>query len=343
MQVLLGLRNFYQLRGNLNTAYELGQEVLNLATSQDDTALLVQAHHAVAQTLLFKGILALARDHAEQSLALYNPQQHQTWVFRSGTGDLRVNSLATLSWILGFLGYVDQSVTRINEALDIARHLNHPFSLAIALAYATWVYRQREEPHRVHEPAEELMALATKHGFRFQWARGVFIQGWARARQGEGVEGIAQMHEGMAAMQETGTALGQTGWLLALADAYTQLHRLDEAHRFVTEALILADKYDIRMSNSGLHPLMGEILIKQHGITNCEEAEEHLCKALTIARNQEAKLLELRAAMSLARLWRQQGKRHEARELLAPVYAWFTEGFDTADLQEARALLDTLA
>jgi predicted ATPase len=194
----------------------------------------------------------------------------------------------------------------------------------------------------VQERAETLMALATEQGFAWQWARAAFMRGWALVVQGQGEEGLAQMTQGLVAIQATGAALGQPSWLATLAEAHGLVGQANEGLRVVAEALALVDKHGNRCNAAELYRLQGELLltlsVEQH-----PEAASCFHQALDIARRQEAKSWELRAATSLARLWQNQGKRDEARELLEPVYSWFTEGFDTADLKDAKVVLEELA
>jgi predicted ATPase len=193
----------------------------------------------------------------------------------------------------------------------------------------------------VQERAAALIALSTDQGFPFWGACGTILQGWALAEQGQSAEGIAQMCQGIAAYRATGAELALPCYLALLAEAYGQAGQADEGLRVLAEALTAVHTTGERHHEAELYRLKGELLLKQD-VPDAQEAESCLRQAVDVAHQQQAKSFELRAAMSLSRLWQQQGKRTEARALLAPIYDWFTEGFDTADLQEAKALLEEL-
>ena len=244
---------------------------------------------------------------------------------------------------LWLLGYPEQALARVHEALALAHALSHPFSLAYARCWAAVVSQFRRDVPAVHEHAEAAVALATEQGFPLWAAMGTILRGWALAMQGQGEEGMAQVRQGIAAWRATGAAVTRP-ILVHLAGGRLcppGPHRTDGLQA-LAEAHTLVEQHEERWWEAEVYRLRGVLLLRQTG-TQQEEAEACLQRALDVARRQEAKSLELRAAMSLSRLWQQQGKRAEARELLAPIYGWFTEGFDTADLQEAKALLDALA
>src|SRR5262249_51958184 len=199
----------------------------------------------------------------------------------------------------------------------------------------------RRDVLAVHEQAEAAVALATEQGFA-QWvAHGTSLRGWALAMQGQGEEGIAQVRQGIAAWQATGSALAVPSFCTVLADVCAHLGHTADGLQALVEAHTLVEQQEERWWEAEIYRLRGVLLLKQPE-TPQAEAEAWLQRALDVARRQEAKALELRAAMSLARLWQPQGRRAEARDLLTPIYGWFTEGFDTADLQEARVLLEQL-
>ena len=223
----------------------------------------------------------------------------------------------------------------------MAHELSHPYSLAVARDWAAFVFQVCRDVSAVHEQAEAAVALATEQGFP-QWAAmGMSLRGWALAMQGQGEAGLAQIRQGTAAWRATGAALHVPYLCTLLADVCAHLGHTEAGLQALAEAHTLVEQHEERYWEAEVHRLRGVLLLRQPG-TPQAEAEAWLQRALDVARRQEAKALELRAAMSLSRLWQQQGKRVEAYELLAPVYRWFTEGFDTADLQEARALLEEL-
>jgi TOMM system kinase/cyclase fusion protein len=339
--VLYGLYRFSLLRAELQTARELGEQLLALAQSQHDAVLLVSAHRALGDALYWLGEVTAARAHLEHGMALYNPQQHHSLAFLYGD-DPGVDCLSYGAWALWLLGYPDQASQRIDAALTLARQLAHPFSLARALSFAAGLYQCRRERRAAQEQAEMTIALATEQGFPLWTGLGMVHRGGALVEQGRSEEGVAEMHQGLAVYRATGAKAAQTYSLALLAEGYVQLGRLEEGLSTLTEALTATHTTGERVCEAELHRLKGQLLLA-HSADHQVEAETCFRQALAVAHWQEAKAWEMRAAMSLARLWQQQGKRVEARELLAPIYGWFTEGFDTADLQEAKALLDELA
>jgi predicted ATPase len=244
--------------------------------------------------------------------------------------------------LLWDLGYPDQAVQRDQEALALAHVLAHPYDLVDALLQSAHLHRRRQEWQTVQTHVEAILALATEHGFARYAALGVFFRGKALAAQGQGAEGIAQMRQGLAALRATGAGSGMSAFLTLFAEAYGQVGQAEEGLHLVAEALAVVDTTGGRAYKAELHRLRGELLLRQ-AVPDAPQAEACFQQALEVARRQQAKSWELRAAMSLSRLWQQQEKQAEARALLAPIYGWFTEGFDTADLQEAKALLEELA
>ncbi len=244
-----------------------------------------------------------------------------------------------MPWLLWLLGYPDQALRRSHEALTLARELAHPLSLAGALDYAAWLHQLRREALITQEGAEAAMALAREHGFPQYETVALSLWGWALAQQGQGEAGLDALRQGMATHLAVGAELVRPYFLAMLAEAAQDEPEVGLAA--LVEALTLVNTTDERWYEAELYRLKGQLLL-QLSSGNHPEAETCFHQALDIARRQQAKSWELRAATSLARLWQSQDKRQEAYDLLAPVYGWFTEGFDTADLQDARALLDEL-
>jgi class 3 adenylate cyclase/predicted ATPase len=339
--VLLGLWRFYMTRPQLHTARELGDTLLRLAQRTDDPALAVLAHYALGATWFWLGALPAARQHLEEGIARYTPDQRRAPVFRLGQdpGMVCRRYAARTLWLVG---YPDQALARLHEALALAHALSHSFSLAFAQCFAAFVYQFRRDVPAVHEQAEAAVALSTAQGFT-QWAAmGTCVRGWALGLQGRGEEGMAQLRQGIAAWRATGAALQVPYLCTMLADVADHLGHPADGLQALAEAHTLVEQHEERTWEAEVARLRGVVLLRQPG-TPPAEAEACFQQALDVARRQEAKSLELRAAMSLSRLWQQQGKRTEAYALLAPVYGWFTEGFDTADLQEAKALLAQLS
>jgi class 3 adenylate cyclase/tetratricopeptide (TPR) repeat protein len=333
----------YANRGEQHTALELAEQMMRLAQSVQDPYLLSVAHWMLGATLGLLGELTSARTHLEQAVARYDPQQHPPSTLI--TTDLRVNCLSHAAWALWRLGYPDQALKKSQEVVALAEGLSHPQSLAYALAYAAaGVHLLRREEHLARERAEEVMALSTEQGFPFWLAVGMGVRGWALAEQGQVEEGIAQMRQSRTPFLA----------LLApyvLAEAYGKVGQIEEGLTVLAKELALVDKTGTRVSEAELYRGKGELLLMQEDSRlragghreKTEEAEECFLKAVEIAKRQQAKSLELRAVMSLARLWQQQDKQDEAHQMLAEIYGWFTEGFDTKDLQEAKMLLDELS
>jgi class 3 adenylate cyclase/predicted ATPase len=339
--VLRGLWEFYELQGDLPTAHELAEQLLALAQRIGEVDLLLAAHNVLGDTLIWLGEFASAREHLERGVALYDPEQHRSHAFLYGY-DSGVHSLCFLAWALWYLGYPDQAQRRMDEALTLARELSHPYSVAFALGFAAWLHQLRRECSAAREDAEEEIELSIEHGFPLWRVWGTVVRGWALAEQGHFAQGIEQIRQAIAAWRGLGTELQLPYFLALLAEAHAKAGQLDEGMSVLSEALAAVQKAGERQHEAELHRLEGEFLLKQEAPDE-REAERCIRKAVEVARQQQAKSFELRAAASLCRLWQQQGKRGEAKELLAPIYGWFTEGFDTADLREARTLLEALA
>ena len=339
--VLLGLWRLYYVRAQLKTARELGEQLLSLAQHRQDRTLLLEAHSALGQTLCILGELAPALTHLEQAITLYDPQQHHSLAFRYGY-DPGVYGRSLAAWVLWLLGYPGQALQRGHEALTLARELPHPFSLALALIMVAALHQMCRQGQAAQERAEASLTLSTEQGFPYLRAIGTILWGWALAAQERGEEGLAQMRQGLVAWRATEAEITRTYLLALLAEGYGKVGQAEEGLRVLAEALAVVDKTGERYYEAEVYRLKGAFFLMRP-ISDEQQAETCFHQALASARRQQAKSLELRAAMSLSRLWQQQGKRHEARELLAPIYGWFTEGFDTADLQEAKSLLDELS
>lgn len=345
--VLLGLCIYYQEKAELQTAQVLAEELLHLAQRLGDPVRLLWAHNALGYTLHYRGEFIEARAHLEASLGLYMTHRPGVdgFVFDPG-----VDILGGLVHLLSYLGYPDQALTRSQEALTLARELGHPFSLAHALSFAARLHRQRGEHAEAQAAIEARLALCHEQGFAQEAAEELVWGGAELVRQGQVEAGLAQMRQGVEAVQASGAETRRPWLLTALARAYSQAGQVGAGLTVLQEALDIVEKTGKRLDEAGLHRVQGELLMQEshrHKAARASqlrrEAEVCFQQALAVARRQQARSFELRAAMSLARLWRQQGKHAEAQALLAPIYHWFTEGFDTADLQEAKALLEDLA
>jgi predicted ATPase len=334
---LFGLWTMYFIRGKLRAAYALGEQLLQLAQEAHRPALLLLAHQALGDTLFNMGELLLAREHLEMAISLYDRERHRPRGFRHGGVDAKVNCLSYAARTLWTLGYPDRALERGDKCIALAQALAHPHTLAFAES-AGRLHRVRREARAARETAERLMALSTEHGFIYWLAVANILHGWAMAEQGCNQGAIAQIQEGLAAHRAAGAEVERPRNLSLLAEACMKTGRLDDA---LTEALAAAEENETRDCESEIHRLKGELLLRQDD-SNASEAQNCFQQAIDIARKQSAKSWELRATVSLARLLAKQGRRDEAHALLAEIYGWFSEGFDTADLKDAKALLDQL-
>jgi predicted ATPase len=340
--VLWGMWLLYLGRAEHETARELAEQCLSLARRLDAPALLLEAHLTLGVSWFYLGQLSQAHTHLEQGIRLYDPQQHHALAFRYGNVDPGVGCLAYAGWTLWVQGYTDQALERANEALTLAQNLKHPSTLACGLYYTTLLHQLRREWQVVHERAETVITVATEQQVALMLALGPIMRGWALAMQEQGAEGLTQLRQGLDAYRATGAEFQWPHFLSMLAEVYSSMGQSEAGLTVLSKALTLVEKTGERYYAAELHRLKGELLL-QHAAPEVSDAEACFQQALDIARRQQAKSLELRAAMSLGRLWQQQGKQQEARALLAGVYHWFSEGFDTADLQEAKALLQAVS
>jgi predicted ATPase len=338
--VLRGLHGYYNVRAELQTAHALSEQLLTMAQQVGDASMLATAHRALGTTLFFLGAIASARTHLAQGIALYDSQQHRALAFLYGE-DTGVTCRCFAACTLWYLGYPDQGRAQMDEAVTLAQQVAHPFSLGFALSIAAMFHQSRREMPAAQEYAESAINLTQEQGFQYWRANSSILRGWALAQQGQVQEGVERMHQGLRAHRGTGAEIARPYFLALLAEAYEIMGQPEEGLTVLTEALALVDTTGERWYEPELYRLKGDLLLQQHA-DNQAEAETCFHHAITIAQNQQAKSWELRATTSLARLWQQQGKRQEAYDLLAPVYHWFTEGFDTADLKDAKALLHEL-
>jgi class 3 adenylate cyclase/predicted ATPase len=338
--VLEGLYAFYLVRAECQIAQELAEQSLRQAQHFHDPARLVEAHFTLGNILLWRGAFAAARAHLEQGITLYDHQEHRALVFMSTNPG--VFCWGFLAHVLWYLGYPAQAVKASSAALTLAEELSHPFSVGFALAFAAWLHAYRREARRTLEAADANITLATTQGFAFVRAHATVLRGWALAEQGHGEEGLTQIRQGIAAYQATGAELERPHWLALLAEAHGKVGQAEAGLSVLAKVLAAVEKNGVCFCEAELYRLKGELLLV-HSTAHHAEAEICFHHAIRLAQSQHAKSWELRAATSLARRWQQQGKWAEARDLLGPIYGWFTEGSDTADLQDARALLEALA
>ncbi|MGH8066726.1 MAG: AAA family ATPase [Candidatus Entotheonellia bacterium] len=350
-RVLWGLWLIYNARGDYQTMRALGEQLLSLAQRLEAPDLLLEAHHALWTSLFSGGELIAARAHQKQGLRLYDLQRHRAHAALYSGHDPGVCCRYRAAPPLWLLGYPDQALASSQAALVLAEQLAHPVSLALALYWAAVLHHLRREAPLTQARAEAMITLATDQGLSQYLGQATPLRGWALAASGQWEEGRTQIQQGLADYRATGAARDRPYYLTLLAEASTQVGQTTEGLEAVEEALATLAKSGVRWWEAELYRLRGELLLaleskKQEAKgkgQKVEEAEACFQQALAVACRQQARSLELRAAMSLSRLWRRQGKRAEACQLLASIYHWFTEGFDTADLQEAKALLGELS
>jgi predicted ATPase len=337
--VLGRLSMFHLLRAEHQRARELADEALSLAQAAKDPLHVALGHRLMGTILFSLGEYLAARSHFDQMISFYQPEQHHGSLVRLRGSDAGTSALAYDACCLWCLGYPEQAGKRSDEVLALARELGHPFSLADVVRYAGGMLNSmRREPQALKRHAEESIRLASDKVPGWT-GTGTFFRGEALAELGRVQEGIAYMREGMAAYRARGAHIYRPGRLRAPAEAQAASGHPEEGLRTLAEALAVVEETGERHWEAELHRVRAELLLA-HG--DEAEAETSLMKAIEVARCQSARSWELRASTSLARLWQKQGRTRDARELLAPVYGWFTEGFDTRDLIEARALLDGL-
>ncbi len=336
---LWGIWYFYAVWPDAQKAVELATQLITLAQRANDAALRMIAHRALGANLIGQGELAQGLAHLRQALTLYNPQQHRALAFVYGQ-DIGVICQQWSAWALWFLGSPDQALQMQSEALQMAHEADHPLTLVYVMTHSAYFHLFRRERERATALAEIALRLATEQGF------GIFIASMKIVR-GEAVapaaiaDGIAWIREGIEAWRATGAELFLPLHLTQLAEAYGHVGQAEAGLAALEEGLAIVERGGEHMWDADLYRVKGNLMLLQGAEESAAEACLHT--ALEIARHQGAKIYELRAAVSLSRLWQSRGKRQDAYELLAPVYGWFTEGFDTADLKDAKALLDELS
>jgi predicted ATPase len=339
--VLYGLWVFDMAGGDVASALEHATDFLSIAQSQPLSGPLLIGHRILASSLMCNGDYRAALAHFETAASLYRPEEHHDDALRYGQ-DIGVAAIVQLSWALWHRGYPDQSARAADRALAYSRELGHAHTLSHALWYAGMTAAFARDVATVYAHSNDCVALASEHGFALWKAFGRILQGWADAQRGEATTGIALICDGLAAAEATGTRGYIPLNLTLLAEALALAGKIEEGLAALDDALAKAAVSDERGWSAEIHRVRGEFTVRL-AHPDPAKAEDSFRTALAIAREQGTRGYELRAATSLARLWREHGRRGEARELLAPLYGWFTEGFDTADLKDAKALLDELA
>ena len=339
--VLFGQWINTQQRGRPAAAKALAEETLALARERSDPAELLQGHHATWTTLLSLSDMPSCLHHAEQGVAIYDIDKHRAHAFLYGGHDPGVcgrNHIAISRW---FLGYPDQALKEAHSAMNLAKELSHPFTQVLAFAFSSFLHHYRREPGPTRECAEAAMTLSNEQGLAPHYGNvGRILRGWSMATERPD-EGLAEILRGVATMEDMGTMFRLSYFLGVMAEVNGWAGQPDEGLAVIAKALPLAEESGERKWEPELYRLKGELLLA--GSTGKQDqAEDCFNQAVEVACGASLKSLELRAVTSLARLWSSQGKVREARETLAPLYGWFTEGFDTPDLKDAKELLDEL-
>jgi tetratricopeptide (TPR) repeat protein len=320
----------------VQTAHELAGQMLSLTERLNDAVFLPHAHYGRGLACYFLGDFVSARDHTEQALALCEP--HRALGLHS-IENPKVGSLGFLAWALWFLGYPDQAIRKIEQALALSRQLPRAYDRTFAVAFAAWLHHFCGQSQAAQSHAETAIALSNEYGFPFWLSVGTTLRGWALSERGKSAEAIAQILEGIASHQATGAKTAESWSYALLAEAYERAGCLEEGLEALTRALEIMHSTGEGFYEAEVHRLKGELLPKH----DASEARICLQRAIDVARKQGAKSPELRATTSLARLLAIAGRHDEARRILVEIYNRFTEGFDTADLKDAKALLDELS
>jgi len=337
--VPVGQSRYHLVHGELDLAQRLDEDLLRLSRQCNNSAGLVLSRTSSGRNQWICGRFASSRSHLEEALALYDPISHRSLVHQAGFHP-HVDSQAFLGIVLLCLGYPHQALAQSNLAIAEARELAHPPSLAVSLNMGTLPLWLVGDNAALDQRAHELAAVAVEQSFPLWRAAGMIFCGWVMVKNGDVAQGMSLLRRGSAAYRATGAEAWAPQNAAFLAKACEIAGQIEEAVAQLDDALQIVERTGVRWIAAELNHHKGQLLLRQG---HAETAEELYCKALSIAREQEAKMWELRAAVSLARMRRDQGRHAEARDLLTPVYGWFTEGFDTTDLKEAKALLDQLA
>ncbi len=318
----------------------LAAQFLTLAEKQGTVAPLLVAHRLMGTSLLHTGDIAEGRTHYSQALALYDPSEHRPLATRFGS-DARVTALSFRSWALWVLGYPEAALADAYLSLKDARELGQAVSLMVALSVSGLTHIFCGNYVEASEQSDEVVPLAGEKGAIIWQAFGMMNRGCAMALIGRASDAVQIMTSGATAFRSTGATVIMPLWLSYWARAFAELGQIDDARRCVSEAMTAMETSKESWCEADVYRIAGKMALMSPD-PDAKKAEAYFERALAVARKQQAKSWELRAAMSMARLWGDHGKREAARELLAPVYGWFTEGFDTLDLKEAKALLDEL-
>jgi Predicted ATPase len=344
-EVMWGVWTFYTLSAELRTARKIAEEFLGLSARLTYPGLAMRAHLVMHVTLMHQGEFGPAIEHYDKALALYDPEHHrEDAIFFTQNAGVALRCFG--AWTLWFLGFPDQALERMHESLTLVRESYEPHGLAHRLLFASILHQLRQEPRESQEYAEAALTISREHGLVMYEAQARITRGWALTEQGSVEEGMTEMRQGVAEYQQTATALLRPQFLGWLSEALGKVGEYEEALGHVDGSLGLAHRSGDALYLPELHRIRGELLLMQaKGNLNprtVADAEECFRRSIKIARRQEAKSWELRTSVSLARLYQSQNRTEEAQEALTTAFDWFTEGFETKDVREAKSLLDQL-
>ena len=338
---LSGLAYAQIVRGRLREARTLAEEFLELAAPQQDSLVLAAGNSMVAYAAWWQGDFIDVRDHSRQGLGLYNPDQHRAGIsaYNQNPGIICGYLTALSNWVLG---YPTQASLAMEQTLAHAKELQHPYSVGLTLLFSAQLFQLRREPGPALACAEEAIAVSAEHGLHAVELWCLLPRGWAAVQRGDVAAGVADIREAMDRRRAIGIGAVWPWFLALLAAAQGSIGQFEDAFRALEEALQWARQNDERLYVTEVHRIKGELLLQQ-ATPDAAQAERCFEEALALARRGQAKSWELRAAISMSRMWLDAGRIDDARALLAPIYGWFTEGFDTADLKDAKALLKQLS
>lgn len=342
--ILSSLFGFYISRAQLDVSRDLARQMLDVAAITEDAAIRLAAHHDAGVVAFYEGNLAVALEHLQRALELYDPSQHRpnhSPAFRGGQ-DMWVTAALHAAWASWLQGNPESASTRLREALARAHTLDHPYTLAFACHFAASFHQASGDVERVRELADGLLARATEYDIEITGTLAAVCRGWLRSQDGERA-GVDEMRTAIAAYRAHGNGFGVPTFLALLAEAHGESGEPTEGLAVIADALDFAERSGAHYWDAELQRLRGVLLLQSAGTADVErDAEAAFAAAIDVADRHGARLPALRATIALARLWKEQGRTPDARAALAKVYATFTEGLATRDLREARALLDVL-
>jgi DNA-binding SARP family transcriptional activator/predicted ATPase len=338
--LIYGLRSFYLMRADHETAREIAEQLITLADQQQEASFFLQAHEALGSTLFYLGEFSLAKEHLEKGVELYDAQTHQSHAYLYGQ-DPGVACMSYLGLTLWSLGFPDQASDWTEQAVRLARQGGHPFSLALALDFAASLHALRQEGEAAMGYAKEAIEISEKHNFPMWLAMGEILSGWAQVEQGQLKDGIEIIQAGLDAWQSTGATLGRPNFLALLAQGLSKANQVEEGLEIVELALTAVENTEERVNESELLWMRGELLDKLE--VDVDQVESFFLKAIEVARQQGAKSSELRTIVSLGKLWKRENRLGDAKDLLKDICDWFPEGSDLTDLKEAQVLLQELS